>query len=278
MMFALLIGYGTVANEIGSHLLGAFIAGMSFCWMEPALMLWHSQVKRIANWLIRLFFGATVAFSIPINIMMDLDALWKGMILGAGPCCLTKIISGITTGADKFVVGFAMVGRGEFAYLVAQTAQDTLLNPAPASFDGTTAGHHLVEMPGGYWCVDGECTDSAAPAAEDGGRRQLAPSGDDSVGGAVRWCGHEGHESPVRGHKYWQAGKVCAEHEADCDCDMMMPASAFSICVWALVMASILAPTGFGVFLNRRMEKEKEQAALERSQRSMAAIAHKAQA
>eukprot|EP01046_Picozoa_sp_COSAG06_P098467 COSAG06_NODE_44572_length_362_cov_0.787072_1_plen_25_part_01 len=25
-----------------------------------------------------------------------------------------------------------MVGRGEFAYLVAQTAQDTLLNPAPA--------------------------------------------------------------------------------------------------------------------------------------------------
>ena len=57
MMFAVLIGYGVVANEIGSHLLGAFIAGMSFCWMEPALMLWHSQVKRIANWLIRLFFG-----------------------------------------------------------------------------------------------------------------------------------------------------------------------------------------------------------------------------
>ena len=77
MMFALLIGYGCIANEIGSHLLGAFIAGMSFCWMQPALMLWHSQVKRIANWLIRLFFGATVAFSIPIAIMMDLDALWK---------------------------------------------------------------------------------------------------------------------------------------------------------------------------------------------------------
>ena len=57
MMFLVLIGYGVVANEIGSHLLGAFIAGMSFCWMEPALMLWHSQVKRIANWLIRLFFG-----------------------------------------------------------------------------------------------------------------------------------------------------------------------------------------------------------------------------
>lgn len=57
MMFLLLIAYGVVANAIGSHLLGAFIAGMSFCWMEPAMLLWHSQVKRIANWLIRLFFG-----------------------------------------------------------------------------------------------------------------------------------------------------------------------------------------------------------------------------
>eukprot|EP01050_Picozoa_sp_SAG11_P016226 SAG11_NODE_2189_length_3707_cov_2.141075_3_plen_233_part_00 len=60
MMFTVLIGYGCVANLIGSHLLGAFIAGMSFCWMDSALKLWHAQVKRIANWLIRLFFGACV--------------------------------------------------------------------------------------------------------------------------------------------------------------------------------------------------------------------------
>jgi hypothetical protein len=272
MMFALLILYGMVANEIGSHLLGAFIAGMSFCWMDPALMLWHSQVKRIANWLIRLFFGATVAFSIPLNIMMDLDALWKGMILGVGPCCLTKIISGFTTGADKMVVGFAMVGRGEFAYLVAQTAQATLLNPAPGSFDDQTV--NFVQMDGGYWCVDGDCSNSTAV-----GRRQLA-TGEDA--GASMWCKHcvddVCDESPVRGHKYWQAGKDCAEHEADCDCQMMMPASAFSICVWALVLASVLAPTGFGVFLQRRMDAEKLQKEQEKSSRSMAAIELKAQA
>ena len=274
MMFALLILYGMVANEIGSHLLGAFIAGMSFCWMDPALMLWHSQVKRIANWLIRLFFGATVAFSIPLNIMMDLDALWKGMILGAGPCCQTKIISGFTTGADKMVVGFAMVGRGEFAYLVAQTAQATLLNPAPGSFDDPMV--HFMQMDGGYWCVDGDCTNTTAV-----GRRQLAP--DENTGSSAGiWCKHcvddVCDESPVRGHKYWQAGKDCAEHEADCDCQMMMPASAFSICVWALVMASVLAPTGFGVFLQRRIEAEKLQKEQEKSSRSMAAIEFKAQA
>ena len=54
---------------------------------------------------------------------------------------------------------------------------------------------------------------------------------------------------------------------------MMMPASAFSICVWALVMASILAPTGFGVFLSRRIEAEKKEKELERSTRSMARLA-----
>ena len=52
------------------------------------------------------------------KIMMDFGALWKGALLGIGPCCITKIIAGITTGEDKWVVGFAMVGRGEFAYLV----------------------------------------------------------------------------------------------------------------------------------------------------------------
>ena len=57
------------SNLVGSHLLGAFLGGLSFCWMKhhAALNLWHSQVKRIAYWLIRLFFGATVAFSIPIT-------------------------------------------------------------------------------------------------------------------------------------------------------------------------------------------------------------------
>jgi hypothetical protein len=183
MMFGLLIGYCFIANEIGSHLLGAFIAGISFCWMNEALELWHSQVKRIANWLIRLFFGATVAFSIPISIMMDGEAVWKGFLLGLGPCIVTKVLAGATTGDDKWVVGFAMVGRGEFAYLVAQTAQDTLLNPAPKSFNDPTI--HFVQQPGGYWCVDGVCANATV------GVRRLAGSGDECR------CDHE-TEQPAR--------------------------------------------------------------------------------
>ena len=44
------------------------------------------------------------------------------------------------------------VGRGEFAYLVAQTAQEKLLNPALDSFTADTDGLRL--MSGGYYCVD----------------------------------------------------------------------------------------------------------------------------
>jgi hypothetical protein len=73
------------------------------------------------------------------------------VLLGIGPCCLTKIFAGITTGPEKWVVGFAMVGRGEFAYLVAQTAQDTLLNPAPAGFDDDPRINLLQQMQDG--CV-----------------------------------------------------------------------------------------------------------------------------
>eukprot|EP01047_Picozoa_sp_COSAG01_P001301 COSAG01_NODE_28_length_36622_cov_14.695751_30_plen_963_part_00 len=274
MMFALLIGYGFVANEIGSHLLGAFIAGMSFCWMDPALMLWHSQVKRIANWLIRLFFGATVAFSIPIQIMMDGEALWKGALLGIGPCILTKIVSGVFAGDDKWVVGFAMVGRGEFAYLVAQTAQDTLLNPAPSSFDNPRV--HFVKMSGGYWCVNGDCGNSTVSAA--GGRRHLAgDDGCDSGGTSEqRWCAHcvggGCHDVPMPGHHYWKVGEECGENPTTCDCEMMMPADAFAITVWALVLASVLAPIGFGFMLKLRIKAKAQLKAEAKAARSVARL------
>lgn len=200
---------------------------------------------------------STVAFSIPIKIMMNVEALWKGALLGAGPCCLTKIIAGITTGGDKWVVGFAMVGRGEFAYLVAQTAQATLLNPAPDGFAAPPT--NMVKMPGGYWCVDGDCGNGTHAH-----RRGLGGSGTcDSAASSTLWCNHcpggVCDDTAVAGHKYWQAGQACAEFEDACDCEMMMPASAFSICVWALVMASILAPTGFGIVLKRKMAAEKEE-------------------
>ena len=252
MMFALLLGYGWLAQIIGSHLLGAFIAGVSFCWMEhhAALVLWHSQVKRIASWLVRLFFGASVAFAIPIQQMMDGRALAYGMLLGVGPCVATKVFAGFPTWKDKWIVGFAMVGRGEFAYLVAQTAQAFVLNPASSSFAQYAAGHaaDMVPTSKGSYIYQGQ-----QPSG-----RMLASAGGDGES-STTWCKRcnatSCDELPVPGQEYWVAGPACNAHSSECDCEMMMTPRAFSICVWALLLASIVAPIGFGLVLRRRVQR-----------------------
>lgn len=163
MMFILAV-YCVIGWQIGSHLLGAFIAGMSFCEVPRSMFVWRRQIKRISGWLVRFFFAATVAFSVPVATMMSVDAFWKGVVLCIGPCMIGKLLAGIfynetqapahghtkkhankkdveigklnkESSEDKvksdgkvdmnklrLVVGFAMVGRGEFAFLVAETA------------------------------------------------------------------------------------------------------------------------------------------------------------
>merc|ERR1719469_1443431 len=42
--------------------------------------------------------------------------------MGLGPCVLTKVLCAPCMGKARFVIGWAMVGRAEFAYLIAQMA------------------------------------------------------------------------------------------------------------------------------------------------------------
>merc|ERR1719469_1414453 len=72
--------------------------------------------------MIRIFFAATVAFSIPLGKLLSLDAFIKGSIMGIGPCILTKVLCAPFMGPARWVIGWAMVGRAEFAYLIAQMA------------------------------------------------------------------------------------------------------------------------------------------------------------
>jgi Kef-type K+ transport system membrane component KefB len=91
---------------------------------EPyeAVEIWVTQTKRLTTWMIRIFFSCTVAFSIPLSKLMSFDAFWKGSFMGIGPCIATKVCCAFFMGAPKFVIGWAMVGRAEFAYLIAQMA------------------------------------------------------------------------------------------------------------------------------------------------------------
>jgi Kef-type K+ transport system membrane component KefB len=128
IMMGLLVLYGTITHFLGTHLWGCFIAGMSFACIDiegqegHAHHVWVRQTKRNTSWMIRIFFACTVAFSIPISKLLSFDAFWKGSLMGIGPCILTKVISGPFMGPPRWVIGWAMVGRAEFAYLIAQMA------------------------------------------------------------------------------------------------------------------------------------------------------------
>mmetsp|Transcript_3012 Transcript_3012/g.7713 ORF Transcript_3012/g.7713 Transcript_3012/m.7713 type:complete len:532 (+) Transcript_3012:70-1665(+) len=121
-MVLVLIVYAQITHLCGTHLWGCFVAGMSFATWKEAHHIWVRQTKRLTCWMIRIFFSATVAFSIPVSKLLSIEAFLKGSLMGIGPCILTKVLCAPFMGPAKFVIGWAMVGRAEFAYLIAQMA------------------------------------------------------------------------------------------------------------------------------------------------------------
>eukprot|EP00444_Apocalathium_aciculiferum_P033696 CAMPEP_0183487620 /NCGR_PEP_ID=MMETSP0370-20130417/180527_1 /TAXON_ID=268820 /ORGANISM="Peridinium aciculiferum, Strain PAER-2" /LENGTH=644 /DNA_ID=CAMNT_0025680947 /DNA_START=11 /DNA_END=1946 /DNA_ORIENTATION=- len=125
IMMTVLLAYATLTYYLGTHLWGCFIAGMSFACIDKHQWphhVWVKQTKRATTWMIRIFFSATVAFSIPVSSLLSIDAFLKGSVMGIGPCILTKVLCAPFMGDAKFVIGWAMVGRAEFAYFIAQSA------------------------------------------------------------------------------------------------------------------------------------------------------------
>ncbi|KAJ1635933.1 hypothetical protein T492DRAFT_835697 [Pavlovales sp. CCMP2436] len=174
--------------------------------------------------------------------MLSRRAVGLGMALCAGPACLGKLIGSLSAGRrDVWFVGAAMLGRGEFGFLVAETARARLLNPAPVSFG-------QLAPSGGGWCVYGNCGD---------GKQGVA--GDSSPYG--KWCTHcdadgECDAVPRVGERYWQLGKECDKWQQECDCVSMMDAESFAIAMWAVVGSSLLSPFFFRLALRQRAHSE----------------------
>jgi len=128
IMFFMLFAFSTITSNLvmnGSHLWGCFAAGVMFAKDHHNIDVWQEQLKRLTCWTLRFFFACTVGFAIPINELLSFESFWKGMVMGAIPCVGMKLVSGFCMGLksdDKWVVGWAMCGRAEFAYLIAQTA------------------------------------------------------------------------------------------------------------------------------------------------------------
>merc|ERR1719397_962656 len=56
LILGFLVLMGAIGARIGSHLLGAFVAGMSFSGVPRSHYVWTRQMKRISNWCVRMFF------------------------------------------------------------------------------------------------------------------------------------------------------------------------------------------------------------------------------
>ena len=127
-----------------SHLLGAFLAGLMFCSEPCAHHAWTNQVKRIMQWLLRIFFATTIGFQVPpINkIIKDKSIILCGLLYFASIIgkfftgyfaisfneklqnenCIKKIFSKIK---DKHfqIVSLAMSCWGEFTFILANKAR-----------------------------------------------------------------------------------------------------------------------------------------------------------
>eukprot|EP01083_Nonionella_stella_P054007 142692_1 len=63
-----------------SHLLGAFLAGLCFCTDHTIHHVWHHQIKRVLQWMLRIFFSATIGFAIPIRDFTSGAVLFRGLV------------------------------------------------------------------------------------------------------------------------------------------------------------------------------------------------------
>ena len=75
-----------------SHLLGAFLAGLSVCQQADAARSYHQELGKIVTWLMRIFFGASIAFRIPVALFQDANVIGRGFLLSLS--LLGKILTG----------------------------------------------------------------------------------------------------------------------------------------------------------------------------------------
>lgn len=115
-----------------SYLLGAFLAGLAFC-QEPCVDVnFRRQFKRLIEWLMRIFFAATIGFQVPVSLFGDWQVVGNGFLLSfallgkllVGPLLTPKLEANmrLLQGShlrDCAVVGFSMAGEAEFAFVVA---------------------------------------------------------------------------------------------------------------------------------------------------------------
>ena len=119
-----------------SFLMGAFIAGLAFCRSNDLHHIFVRQFKRLLQWLMRIFFAASIGFQVPIRNFGDGTVIWQGLVFCVA--LLGKIFTGFLVPnfnqtqrftdvhlRDCLITGFSMAAEGEFAFVIAVFAVDS---------------------------------------------------------------------------------------------------------------------------------------------------------
>jgi len=131
IMFAFVVGLMPATHYTkASYLMGAFVAGLSFCTSHELHATFVRQFKRLLQWLMRIFFAASIGFQVPIK------DLFQGHVLAQGMVYLLALIGKLAVGfmvpnftqassftkwhlRDCLITGFSMAAEGEFAFVIA---------------------------------------------------------------------------------------------------------------------------------------------------------------
>jgi Kef-type K+ transport system membrane component KefB len=63
-----------------SYLMGAFLAGLTFCSSDGLHHIFVRQFKRLLQWLMRIFFAASIGFQVPVKDFSDSTVIWQGLV------------------------------------------------------------------------------------------------------------------------------------------------------------------------------------------------------
>ena len=135
-MFGLLLGLMPATYYCkASYLMGGFLSGLAFCTSHGLHMQFVRQFKRILQWLMRIFFAASIGFQVPIKDFGDGTVLWQGVVFClalTGKLAVGFMSPNFTQGGrfrgihlrDCLITGLSMAAEGEFAFVIAVFAVD----------------------------------------------------------------------------------------------------------------------------------------------------------
>ena len=108
----------------GSYLLGCFLAGLCFCTDHHTHEVWTSQIKRLLQWLMRLFFACTIGFEVPVKNLADPKVVGTSLVFVV--IIFAKLSSGIfafpLSKREALKIGFSMTSSCELAFIISVNA------------------------------------------------------------------------------------------------------------------------------------------------------------